>query len=105
MAFHDFPLNLCSILAYQINPLPRLPESMPTLDPFSKRADHYPRIIPQAVSVRYGPVYRRPLCPRRAHINIPIQFALSFPRFVSRTQLIGFSVAPIAWPMAKLLDD
>ena len=44
------------------------------------------------------------MCPRRAHINVPIRFALSFPRFVSRTQLIRFSVAPIAWPIAKLLD-
>ncbi|KAN0138681.1 hypothetical protein V8E53_003669 [Lactarius tabidus] len=54
------------------------------LDPFSKKADHYPRIIPQAVSVRYG-------------LSIGA-------RCVPVVLTLMYLFAPIAWPIAKLLD-
>ena len=49
-------------------------------------------------------VYWRTLCPRRARINVLLRFAFLFFPFFSRLPLIRCSVAPIAWPIAKLLD-
>ena len=40
--------------SYRINSSLRWPESTSTLDPSSKKAEQHLRIIPQAVSVRYG---------------------------------------------------